>query len=231
MAVKKLSWTEEYAIEKILPVVCRTHLSSKHAQQQDIDERDTSNTNKTKEDSCILEPIRLTKRRMAAGNPSFDVEWRKCTPNNVTSQEQYHMLPDTFNSCEPELLLREAYPKLVKEFQEAEDAKKKTKARKPKITGKKRSSKPSKLQKSITKFFTQSKASAAQKVPFCENELSERAIMEELNTNSAVSIDVISNVIKANLKTSECKENQHCKPSRKKYMQERTSILKQIAKQ
>lgn len=196
----------------------------KRAKEHSIGKDDDYNT--AKEDTYILEPICLTKRRVAAGNPSFNVEWGKRLPQKVTNQNTYHMIPDKFNSCEPEFLLREAYPKHVELFKEAEDAKKKTTARKPKAAKEKtKFTQPTKLQKPITNFFVQAKDSANQNAPLCENKLKENRSAHELHINSAISSDAVSNILKANSRINEYKKNQNSKLSATKSMQDRNSIV------
>ena len=150
LATQKLCWTEEYAVEKILPVICRAHLSividglgCNATVNKDIQSPD-----------FIFEPVCLTKRRVAASNPSYNVEWKILS---MFKEKNLHndMMPDTYESCEPECLLIKAYPALVEKFLEVESSKKQKKIRKPKVT--KKNSKVDSVQKPITEFFSQGK--------------------------------------------------------------------------
>lgn len=140
--VKKLSWTEEYAVEKMLPVLTRWQV--KHF-------RDHPSKRSNEE---IIRPERISKKRVRDGNPSFDLVWTSLDQNSK-------FLPPTFESCEPAVFVRDAYPKLIEEFEATINAKKKpSKPRQTKTTKLKAptlESQPSSQQPAITNFFTQKK--------------------------------------------------------------------------
>jgi hypothetical protein len=165
LATKKLSWTDEYAMEKILPIACRTQLSVIIEEQLSEDKDNACGVKNT----FILEPVFLTKRRIASGIPSFNVEWKKklfyCGAENECPE---NMIPESYESCEPECLLIKSYPKLIELFEEEEGTKKKVKVRKPKAI--KNIPKENKAQKPITEFFVQAKDSRRGcKETLCEN--------------------------------------------------------------
>ncbi len=139
LAVKKLAWTEEYAIEKILPVLSKWEVSSR-----------------SETEPKTLTVIRIIKKKTVSGTPCYAVEWSKAD-DNVSN-----VLPSTFETVEPALYLNSYCPDLVEAF-EAEKAKGKPKkkrdpaksklSRKPKVVQEAEVS----SQKAITQFFSQKK--------------------------------------------------------------------------
>jgi len=105
MAVTKLGWTEEYAVEKMTPVLTRWQVS------QACDE------------NALLEAIKVCKKRVVGGIPSLLVEWRARCPRLAPTY------PDTFESTEPHELVQAHCPALVEAF---EESKKKKPAKKTK---------------------------------------------------------------------------------------------------
>ena len=152
MAVKKLAWTEEYALEKILPIICRTQLSLIVEHQLD---EPNEKERFMERNRYLFNPVRLTKQRVIAGIPSFNVEWNRRISLG-SKQAELFTIPECYESCEPEFLLLKTYPKLVESFYDEKLMK--TKKRKPKAA---KSSKIVKetAQKPITEFFSEAKTS------------------------------------------------------------------------
>ena len=152
MAVKKLAWTEEYALEKILPIICRTQLSLIVEHQLD---EPNEKERFMERNRYLFNPVRLTKQRVIAGIPSFNVEWNRRISLG-SKQVELFTIPECYESCEPEFLLLKTYPKLVESFYDEKLMK--TKKRKPKAA---KSSKIVKetAQKPITEFFSEAKTS------------------------------------------------------------------------
>lgn len=104
ICVKKMAWTEEYATEKILPLISRWQV------------RNSSEK--------VVEPVAVVKKRTVSGTPSFNVSWTW-----VGSKPS--LAPDTFETCEPAIYLTEFCPQLVEEF-ESKKKKPKVTKKKPK---------------------------------------------------------------------------------------------------
>ena len=152
LAVKKLAWTEEYALEKILPIICRTQLSLivEHQLDEPIEKERFIERNR-----YLFNPVRLTKQRIIAGIPSFNVEWNRRTSLGSKHAELF-TIPERYESCEPEFLLLKTYPKLVESFYDE----KLTKTKKQKTKPAKNSKRVKETaQKPITEFFSEAKTS------------------------------------------------------------------------
>ena len=183
LATKKLKWTDEYAIEKILPIACRTQLSVKIERQLCTTEGNKADA-RAEETEFVFEPVSLTKRRVASGISCFNVLWKKtkvhCGTENACPE---NMIPESYESCEPECLLVKSYPNLVEQFEQVESAKKKTKIRKPKV--KKNVPNQTKAQKPITQFFVQAKESCRErKETLSENKGSTKNMCSKNDVNS-----------------------------------------------
>ena len=126
LATKKLAWTEEYALEKILPIVCRTQLTliAEHQLQDDSKKERFMDSN-----DYLFDPVKLTKQRVAAGIPCYSVEWRRRESVKYDTLRSI-TIPEYYESCEPECLLVKSFPKLVEYFQSEKLMKQKK--RKPK---------------------------------------------------------------------------------------------------
>ena len=108
ICVKKLSWTEEYALEKILPLISRWQVR-----------------NAT---SKIIKPLQIVKPRTLAGTPSFSLKWEWI-------DLKPELAPENFESCEPAIYLTEFCPELIQEFEEKKKKPKKlTRKKVPKAT-------------------------------------------------------------------------------------------------
>lgn len=92
LSVKKLAWTEEYAVEKILHILSRWQVIN------------YGNKNN------ILEAIRVVKKRVVSGTPSFDVEWKWIGPDSTH-------VPKTFQTCEPAIYLNKFCQSLIESFE------------------------------------------------------------------------------------------------------------------
>jgi flap endonuclease GEN len=101
--VKKLLWTEEYALEKTIPLLTRwqlEHLSDIGVEGTRRDVRE------------VIEPVKILKKRIVDGVPSLSLEWRSIK----RFSEQTDGLPDAFESCEATELVSRAYPELYRTF-------------------------------------------------------------------------------------------------------------------
>jgi len=137
MAVTKLAWTEEYATEKITPVMTRWQISQNNASQND--ENSTSN-----DQQKLLEVVKVCKKRVVGGIASLSLEWRAIDP------DLQRMYPESLESTEPYDLVKGHCPHLLEAFEES----KKKKA----TTGRKRTQKEAKApSQPITQFFTKTK--------------------------------------------------------------------------
>jgi len=100
----RMDWLKEYAVEKVVPVVVRWQVRHVHL-------------------SPIVTPNHIVKKRVTAGEPVLEVEW--------TSHDS--ALPHTIVACVPTIDFNEAYPDLLKEYEDMvqakKDAKKKPKGR------------------------------------------------------------------------------------------------------
>lgn len=108
MAEKYFSWDEGYSLEKFLPLVTRWLILHK------------SNSAK-----CPIYPEAILKTRVLKGVASYEVKW--------TDQEglfETLVSEECSNICltiEPRELFEKAFPELVTEFNEKEEAKKMSK--------------------------------------------------------------------------------------------------------
>ena len=163
MAVTKLGWTEEYAIEKIIPVLTRWQIACPH-------------------DSAppLLEVVKVVKKRVVAGVPSLALEWRPL------SEDLVRLLPPSIESTEPHVLVQRHAPKMTADFEESK--KKKTTTRKRTAAAAK-SKKPetevgNHRPKPITQFFERVKAAAdeggaPQGTPISSSDLYRRIFLDD----------------------------------------------------
>ena len=106
MAVTKLGWTEDYAIEKITPVLTHWHIKSPNV----LD---------------LVEPVSITKRRTVSGHPSFTIQWKPL------ADELQQIFPDSFETTEFASLVSTNFPQLVTAFEETTKKPKKRPLKKP----------------------------------------------------------------------------------------------------
>ena len=107
--VKKLTWMEEYALEKMTPLLTRwqlDHLASGGVTQ-------------------VVRPEKILKRRVVAGVQSLTLQWSVLRKDANETKG----MPDTFESVEPTDLVQNVYPELYENYV-AETEKKKRAPRK-----------------------------------------------------------------------------------------------------
>ena len=194
LATKKLAWTEDYALDKILPIVCRTQLTLivEHQLHEDSKKERFMDSN-----GYLFDPVRLTKQRVAAGIPCYSVEWRRRESVKYETLKSI-TIPEYYESCEPECLLVKSFPKLVEYFQSEKlmkQKKRKPKAVKVSKTAKEISQKP------ITEFFSEVKTSL---MPSNTNRLPITKVYGVID-DSKVNRDAIAN----SEKTSNCNLNKN----------------------
>lgn len=100
ICVKKMAWTEEYAVEKFLPIITRWQV------------RNAKNK--------MIQPIRIIKQRTVNGTPSFTLNW---TWVNLKPS----LAPENFETCEPAIYLNEFCQELIDDFEEKKKKPKKVK--------------------------------------------------------------------------------------------------------
>ena len=144
---KKLTWVEEYAQLKVIPIVTRwqaEHLANSNGDGEQV----------------MVVPIKILKKRTSAGVASLSVEWKAASSSFADDDLG---LPETFESIVPASFIEHAYPKMYSQFVQS--------LIKPKKTAKGRCKKAAKAskennetdaadteistQKSITNFFSQ----------------------------------------------------------------------------
>lgn len=142
--VKKLAWTEEYAQERMLPLLTRWQLE--HLVQGGV--------------SQVIRPEAIAKKRTVNGVASLAMKW----VINDEVKEDIAELPKTFESVEPFSLVEAAYPEMCADFIAStmpKKAPKKTSSQRQRKTNPKNHmpSQCSQAQKPITQYFsTQDKA-------------------------------------------------------------------------
>jgi hypothetical protein len=142
--VKKLSWMEEYALEKMTPLLTRwqlEHLASGGVKQ-------------------VVKLEQILKRRVVAGVHSLLLQWYVLSKD----AEETKGMPDTFESVEPTDLVHNAYPELYDKYVAETEKKKRAPPRKaPSTTAaqarKKKDVQTAASSRPITNFFTQRKKS------------------------------------------------------------------------
>lgn len=181
LAVKKLAWTEEYALEKILPLLSRWHVQNKSNYQS------------------VIRPREILKQRTISGTASFVVlwEWIDSRPT---------LAPEKFETTEPTVYLEKFCPAVIETFLEAKKSKTKskggTKKTKKKITD---------LQKPITQFFQEQKLRKVPTPKLPEEKVEELSKNEQeeedLPDNLSFLIDdILSHKMKRNLSLVEPSE-------------------------
>ena len=128
LASKKLAWTEEYGLEKILPVISRWQVQS------------GSNS------KSVISPLEILKQRTISGTVCFVVAWE-------WTGSRPELAPEKFETTEPNVYLENFCPTLIEAFL-ASKKKSKSKATKKKPVVEKQ---PTKAQQPITQFFKEKK--------------------------------------------------------------------------
>ena len=128
--VNKLTWTDDYAKEKLIPFLTRWQL------EQMLSGKATGK---------VVDLSRIVKKRVVNNVKSLQLEWI------VKKDDHCKQLDKVFESIEPFDLVNEAFPDMVKQF---EDSKKKPK-KKEKVNDKEKVVVNPKSQ--ITNFFKQQK--------------------------------------------------------------------------
>lgn len=105
LAVKKLAWTEDYALEKILPLLSRWHVQNKSNCQS------------------VIRPREILKQRIISGTASFVVRWEWIDSRPT-------LAPEKFETTEPTVYLEKFCPALIETFLEAKKSKTKSKGTK-----------------------------------------------------------------------------------------------------
>lgn len=143
--VKKLAWEEEYAKEKILPIISRWQVKHKVSGGQ----------------MDVIIPMKIVKKRVVGGVPSLSIEWKSLESD----------IPKTFETVESTEEIEQAYPVLYQDYMASiEKPAKKTETKK--CRGKKAKKDENKENvgktKPITEFFTQKKILTQQTEKKCE---------------------------------------------------------------
>ena len=200
LATKKLAWTEDYALEKILPIVCRTQLTliAEHQLHDDSKKERFMDSN-----GYLFDPVRLIKQRVAAGIPCYSVEWRRRKSVKYETSKPI-TIPEYYESCEPECLLLKSFAKLVEDFQSEKLMKQKK--RKPKAVKVCKTTKEI-TQKPITEFFSEAKTTL---MPSDTNRLPITKVYGVIEDSK-----IKKNAVTNSKKTSTCKlnKNDNLKPS------------------
>jgi len=136
ICISKLSWTQEYALEKALPIISRWQVNNPETR--------------------LINPIKILKKRTIQGNLAFVVEWMWCI-------DKPNLAPEQFQTCEPAIFLANICQDLLDEFEESKKKKPPKKVTTKKVSNK-QSQKSSKVvpviekdQKPITQFFQHKK--------------------------------------------------------------------------
>ena len=177
IASKKLAWTEEYALEKILPSLSRWQVQSKSNCQS------------------VIRPIEILKQRTINGTASYLVAW-EWTNTRPT------LAPEKFETTEPAVYMDRFCPALIESFLQA----KKSRA-KPKGKKKSKKPETDTAQIPITQFFQEQKLRKEKKVESenkdCQKEeeaVSKEEDEEDLPDNLSFLIDdILSHKMKRNL--------------------------------
>ena len=137
ICVSKLSWTQEYALEKALPIISRWQVNNPETR--------------------LINPVKILKKRTIQGNLAFVVEWMWCI-------DKPNLAPEQFQTCEPAIFLANICQDLLDEFEESKKKKPAKKTTTKKVVNKpsQKSTKEvvpviEKDQKPITQFFQQKK--------------------------------------------------------------------------
>ncbi|TRY64160.1 hypothetical protein TCAL_03597 [Tigriopus californicus] len=142
---KKLLWVEEYAMEKLIPLLTKwqiEHLSVGGRQE-------------------VIEPEVFVKKRIVSGVSCVVIRWRLIN----AQAEDMEGLPETFESCDAAELFSQVYPEFYLNYvQTTKPTKKTTVVRKPRALTVKKTNKENEpvtceeqAQKPITQFFSQQK--------------------------------------------------------------------------
>ena len=177
LATKKLAWTEEYALEKILPVISRWQVQSGGSGSK-----------------RVISPLEILKQRTISGTACFVVAWEWKTNSRP------ELAPEKFETTEPNVYLENFCPTLIEAFLASKKKKSKSKTTKKKPLVEKQPTKP---QQPITQFFKEKKEvkqKASKPVEILEEE--EENLPENL---SFLIDDVLSYKMKRNLSLVETK--------------------------
>jgi len=113
MAVTKLGWTEEYAVEKIIPVVTRWQIGQ------------CSVAANTSQQKILLEVDKILKKRTVGGVASLALQWKPvCTDLIRLFPETETEAPLTVESTEPYHLVEQHCPDLLSAFEDSKQKKK-----------------------------------------------------------------------------------------------------------
>lgn len=176
ICTKKMAWTDEYALEKILPLISRWQVKKKSSAQ-------------------VLKALKIVKQRTVHGTPSFTIlwEWNEDTKPSLA--------PETFETCEPTLYLQDFCPRLIDEF-EANKKKPKKSSKKKAVVAPAAEKSPPK----ITQFFKETRKKATTKVDKfkIEEAMKNESLLssedEQLPDNLSFLIDdILSHKMKRNL--------------------------------
>lgn len=190
LCVKKLAWTEEYCIEKVLPLISRWQIQTKC--------RET-----------VIIPESIVKQRTVSGIPSLVVRWRW---NGATPEQA----PETFETCEPRIFLQDVCSDAIEKFDEAKKKPAKAKTTRKKVV-KSKEDKENEAQKPITQFFTQKKNSMPTKGAIPKRLIAEAAALNASTTSDEEALpdnlsflidDLLSYNLKRNLSISQPKDDE-----------------------
>ena len=130
ICVSKLCWTQEYALDKALPIISRWQVNNPETR--------------------LINPVRILKKRIIQGNLAFVVEW-------MWGIDKPNLAPEQFQTCEPAVFLAKICQNLLDEFEESKKKPKKVAKKVNQPRSSKVVPVIEKDQKPITQFFQQRK--------------------------------------------------------------------------
>ncbi len=149
--VRKLAWTEEYAVQKMIPLVALWQARS------DADREEEEEA----QGDTLLCPLRIVKRRTCGGVASLQVEWETArveVADEMAAGEALE-LPGAFEAVVPADVVERAYPEMFAQFMESLKKPKKKSVAARKKKPKETDERPAATQGQITDFFTQRRKS------------------------------------------------------------------------
>ncbi|KAK0183301.1 hypothetical protein PV327_001354 [Microctonus hyperodae] len=122
---KKLKWKSDYTIEKVIPILTRWNVEN----LINIDLKLSIDT------SSLIIPKRIKKIRNIQSISNYEIEWDICVEQMklsdlIDNDDQCDNTTKSLSTIEPQVLVKKAYPELVRMFEEAKAASRKKPTRK-----------------------------------------------------------------------------------------------------
>lgn len=122
---KKLKWKSDYTIEKVIPILTRWNVEN----LINIDLKLSIDT------SSLIIPKRIKKIRNIQSISNYEIEWDICIEQMnlsdlIDNDDQCDNTARSLSTIEPQVLVKKAYPELVRMFEEAKAASRKKPTRK-----------------------------------------------------------------------------------------------------